>query len=216
MKDRLLIIGASGHGKVVADIALKMDKWQTIAFLDDNEDLKESMGLRVIGKSVDVFKYAGNSDIFVALGNNDTREKIMVKLEAAGATIPVLVHPDAVLGKKVKFGAGTAVMAGVVINCCSKIGRGCIINTGATIDHDNVIEDYVHISPGVNIAGTVTVGEGTWLGIGSKVSNNVNISNGCIVGAGAVVVKDITKPGTYVGVPARRVWIDEKDLNISK
>ena len=96
-------------------------------------------------------------------------------------------------------------MAGVVINCCTRIGKGCIINTGATIDHDNLIEDYVHISPGAHLAGTVKVGQGSWLGIGSVVSNNVNITSGCKVGAGAVVVKDITEPGTYVGVPVRRV-----------
>ena len=205
MKDRILIIGASGHGKVVVDVAINMKKWQTIAFLDDNDGLESSMGIRVIGKSVDVFKYIEDNDVFVAIGNNATREKIMSELEAAGATIPVLVHPDAVLGEQVEFGAGTVVMAGAVINCCTKIGRGCIINTGATIDHDNLIEDYVHVSPGVNTAGTVLVGTRTWLGIGSKVSNNVNITCGCIVGAGAVVVKDITEPGTYVGIPARRV-----------
>ncbi|NMA64614.1 MAG: acetyltransferase, partial [Clostridiaceae bacterium] len=102
-------------------------------------------------------------------------------------------------------GSGTVVMAGVVINSSTRIGKGCIINTGATIDHDNVIEDYVHISPGVNTAGTVRVGCGTWLGIGSVVSNNITVTNNCRVGAGAVVVKDITETGTYVGVPARRI-----------
>jgi sugar O-acyltransferase (sialic acid O-acetyltransferase NeuD family) len=205
MKERLLIIGASGHGKVVADIALKMKKWRTIAFLDDNEDLKESLGLQVIGKSADIIKYVDDSDVFVAIGNNATREKVMTQLESAGAAIPVLVHPNAVTGEQVELGAGTVVMAGAVINSCTRIGKGCIINTGATIDHDNLIEDYVHISPGVNTAGTVTVGSKAWLGIGSKISNNVNITSGCIVGAGAVVVKDITEPGTYVGVPARRI-----------
>ncbi len=205
MKDRLLIIGASGHGKVVADVALKMNKWPTIAFLDDNEDLKESMGMQVIGKSTDVNKYIVDSDIFVAIGNNATREKIMNELELVSASIPVLVHPNVVLGEQVELGSGTVVMAGVVINSSTRIGKGCIINTGATIDHDNVVEDFVHISPGVNTAGTVRIGCGTWLGIGSKVSNNVNITSGCIVGAGAVVVKHITEPGTYFGVPARRI-----------
>lgn len=96
-------------------------------------------------------------------------------------------------------------MAGVIINSCTKIGKGCIINTAATIDHDNMIEDYVHISPGVHLAGTVKIGQGSWLGIGSVVSNNVNIISGCNVGAGAVVVKSINEPGVYVGVPVRRV-----------
>lgn len=205
MKDKLLIIGASGHGKVIADIALKMNKWKSIAFIDDDENIKSSMGREVIGKLADAHLYMKDYDIFVAIGNNVTREKIQEKLEAEGASIPVLIHPMAIIGEQVEFGAGTAVMAGTVINCCTIIGKGCIINTGATIDHDNFIEDYVHISPGVHIAGTVKIGKGTWLGVGSVVSNNLNIISGCKVGAGAVVVKDIIEFGTYVGIPAKQI-----------
>jgi len=204
MKDKLLIIGAGGHGKVVADIALNMNKWKRIAFLDDRE-IKSSMGIEVIDKSIDAFKYVNDWDIFVAIGNNEIRENIEYKLRAEGASIPILIHPSAVVGRNVEFGNGTVVMANAVINCCTKIGNGCIVNTGATIDHDNIIEDYVHISPGAHIAGTVKIGKGTWIGIGSIVSNNVNIIGGCKVGAGAVVVKDITEPGTYIGVPARKL-----------
>ena len=205
MKNKLLIIGASGHGKVVADIALKMEKWENIAFLDDNESIKSSMGLEVIGTSDDVFTYLDEYEIFVGIGNNTTRQRIHEMLETVDASIPVLIHPDAVVGSQVDIGIGTAVMAGAIINCSTKIGKSCIINTGSTIDHDNYIEDYVHISPGVNLAGTVKVGQLSWLGIGSVISNNVNITSGCLVGAGSVVVKDITEPGVYVGVPVRRV-----------
>ncbi|CAN7341290.1 acetyltransferase [Paenibacillus sp. LjRoot56] len=205
MRNKLLIIGASGQGKVVADVALKMNKWKSIGFLDDDENVESSMGIEVVGKSCDTFKYFQDCDIFVGIGNNAVRKLIQEKLEAEGANIPILIHPSAVIGEKVELSPGTVLMAGVVINCCTTIGRGCIINTGATIDHDNIIEDYVHISPGVNLAGTVRIGQGTWLGIGSTVSNNLNITCECKIGAGAVVVRDITEPGTYVGVPARRV-----------
>lgn len=204
-KNKLIIIGASGHGKVVADIALKMNKWQSIAFLDDDESIKVSLGLEVIGKSEDVFKHIDDTDIFVAIGNNTIREEVLKKLDIEGASIPVLIHPNAVIGEQVGLGIGTVIMAGVVINCCTKIGRGCIINTGSTLDHDNLIEDYVHISPGVNLAGTIKVGKGSWLGIGSTVINNVNITSDCKVGAGAVVIRDITESGTYVGVPAIKI-----------
>ena len=98
MKEQLLIIGASGHGKVVADIALKVSKWKSIAFLDDNEDLKELLGLKVIGKSKDVFKYIDSSDVFVAIGNNEVREILQSELEQKGASIPVIIHPNAVIG----------------------------------------------------------------------------------------------------------------------
>jgi len=205
MKDKLIIIGASGHGKVVADIAIKMNKWQSFAFLDDDESIKTSMGLEVIGKTADAFTYKDEADFFVAIGNNAVRERVQVKLIEQGLNVLSLIHPSAVIGTDVEIGIGTAVMAGVVINSSTRIGKGCIINTSASLDHDNVIEDYVHISPGVNMAGTVKVGKGSWIGIGSVVSNNVNICSGCKVGAGAVVVKDITEPGTYVGIPVRKI-----------
>jgi len=200
---KLLIIGASGHGKVVADIAIKMNRWEHIAFLDDNSLLHKSLNLDVIGKIKDISKYLSEYDFFVAIGNNQVRENIMRKLEDMGANIPVLIHPSAVIGEQIEVGFGTAIMAGAVINCCCNIGKGCIVNTGATLDHDNVIDNYVHISPGVNIAGTVKVGKNSWLGIGSIINNNITITSNCVIGAGAVVVNDIIEPGTYIGIPAR-------------
>ncbi|PGZ63128.1 acetyltransferase [Bacillus cereus] len=215
MKTKLLIIGAGGHGKVIADIALKMNKWECVAFLDDSEEVKTLTGIKIIGKSADVSKYIKDYDIFVGIGNNTIREKVQEQLESQGASIPVLIHPNAVIGAQVFLELGTVVMAGTVINCCTQIGKGCIINTASTIDHDNIIEDYVHISPGAHLAGTVRVGRGTWLGIGTVVSNNINITDSCRIGAGTVVTKDISESGTYVGVPARRLQ-NEKGLNISK
>lgn len=209
MKGKLLIIGASGHGKVVADIALKMNKWQSIAFLDDDESIKSSMGIEVIGKSTDALKHLDDWEIFVGIGNNSTRERIQSYLEVAGAYIPTLIHPNATIGEMVKVGRGTVIMAGVVINCCTGIGKGCIVNTSASIDHDNVIEEYVHISPGAHLAGTVRVGKGSWIGIGSVIINNRNITSNCHVGAGAVVVNNITEPGVYVGVPAQKVEFED-------
>ncbi|PEQ08731.1 acetyltransferase [Bacillus toyonensis] len=205
MKKKLLIIGASGHGKVIADIALNANKWELMFFLDDNESIKSSMGIEVIGKTATVLKYINDYDVFVGIGDNKIREKIQRQLEGEGASIPVLIHPSAIIGEQVHLGEGTAIMAGAIINCCTKIGKGCIINTASTIDHDNIIEDYAHISPGAHLAGTVKIGRGTWLGIGSIISNNINITSGCRIGAGTVVVNDITELGTYVGVPSRRV-----------
>lgn len=205
MKDKLIIIGASGHGKVVADIATKMNKWKIIAFLDDDISINTCMELEVIGTSEDIFKYKYEADFFVAIGNNETREKVQEKIVSEGLSVVTLIHPNAVIGTDVEIDIGTAIMAGVVINSSSRIGKGCIINTSSSLDHDNVIEDYVHISPGANLAGTVKVAKSSWVGIGSVISNNVNICSGCKVGAGAVVVKDITEPGTYIGVPVNKL-----------
>ena len=205
MNDSLIIIGASGHGKVVADIAMKMNKWKNISFLDDNLSLKTIMGIPVIGNSASAVQHAKHSDFFVAIGNNSTRERIQEGLLAQGTSIVSLVHPSAIIGTDVKVGIGTAIMAGVVINSSSVVGKGCIINSNSGLDHDNNIGDYVHISPRTHLAGTVKVGKGSWLGIGSVVSNNINICSGCKIGAGAVVVKDITESGTYVGVPVKKI-----------
>lgn len=205
MKNKLIIIGASGHGKVVADIGIKMNKWRSISFLDDDTSIKISMGFEVIGKTSDAFTYKDEADFFVAIGNNVIREIIQEKLIDEGLNVVSLIHPIAVVGTDVEIGVGTVLMAGVVVNSSTRIGKGCIINTSSSLDHDNVIEDYVHISPGASLAGKVKVGKGSWLGIGSVVSNNVNICSICKVGSGGVVVNDITESGTYVGVPVRKI-----------
>ena len=203
MKNKLLIIGASGHGKVVADVALKMNKWSTIEFLDDDGSIKIQMGLEIIGKSEDACKYVDNYDLFVAIGNNGVRKKIQEKLEAAGASIPVLIHPSSIIGKEVELDMGTIVMAGTVINCCTKIGRGCIINTGSTIDHDNNINNYVHLSPGVHLAGGIKIGDLSWIGIGSSLIQGINVGQNSIIGAGSVIIKSIPENCIAVGNPGQ-------------
>lgn len=205
MKDTLIIIGASGHGKVVADIAIKLNKWQNIVFFDDDDSIKTCMGLQVIGKTVDANKYKDIAEFFIAIGNNSIRARIYSYLEELGISTTTLIHPNAVIGTDVEIGLGTVVMAGTVINSSCRIGKACVINTCSTVDHDNLIEDFVHIAPGVRLAGTVRIGKGSWLGIGSIVSNNLYICGDCSLGAGAVVIKDIIESGTYVGVPVRRI-----------
>lgn len=203
MKERLLIIGAGGHGKVAADIAAKMKRWEKIEFLDDDEKKQYCMGYAVSGRTADAGLYREDSDFFIAVGDNDVRERLQENMEGDGCSVAVLVHPEAVIGLEVEIGKGSIVMAGAVINSSSRIGKGCIINTGASIDHDNEIGDYVHIAPGAHLAGTVRVGKGSFIGAGSIVINNVELCSGCQTGAGAVVVKDIKVPGIYVGVPVR-------------
>lgn len=205
MHNKLIIIGASGQGKVVADIALKLNKYEEISFLDDNENAQECMGIPVVGKSSDMEQYVDKADFFVAIGNAKTRKKLTEQLEVLGATIPVLIHPNAVIGEWVTVGKGTAIMAGAVVNPNCVIGKGCIVNTCSSVDHDCCIGDYVHVAVGAHIAGTVKIKDNTFIGAGVAIKNNVNICADCIIGAGAVVVKDIEETGTYVGIPARRM-----------
>lgn len=202
MRKRLIIIGAGGHGKVCADMAVKMGQWEEIAFLDDNEGVRECLGFPIIGRITDRNVYKEDAEFIVAIGNNRIRAELSVCLEKEGICIGTLVHPQAVLAEETEIGAGTVIMAGAAVNSGSRIGKGCIVNTGASVDHDCVVDDYVHLSPGVHLAGGVMIGAESWLGIGSIVSNQISICSGCQTGAGAVVVKDIEKRGVYVGVPA--------------
>ncbi len=197
---QLLIIGASGHGKVVADIA-KLNGYEHILFFDDNESLRECGKYPVVGKTTDINNFEG--DVIVAIGNAAIRKRIQNSLY--NRDVPILIHPSAVIDSTVKISEGTVVMAGAVINADAVIGNGCIINTCSSVDHDCRIGDFVHVSVGAHIAGTVNIGDRTWIGIGAVVSNNVSICSDCMIGAGAVVVKDIDMEGTYVGVPARKV-----------
>lgn len=205
MNKRLIIIGAGGHGKVIADIALKNNQYDEICFLDDIKASKKCMDFDVIGKVNDVYSYLNDYDIFVAIGDSDIREKLIKDLKQQGAVIPTLVHPNAVIAKNVSIGLGTVVMAGAIINPDTSIGEGCIINTSASIDHDCVIKDYVHISVGAHLAGNILVNEHTWIGIGACVRNNTAISERVMIGAGAVVVNNIEEKGTYIGVPAKKI-----------
>lgn len=193
--NRLIIIGASGHGKVVADIALR-NGYEQVVFLDDNPDVQECAGFPVIGKTTEAPLMEG--DKIVAIGNPKIREYIQKSIQTV-----TLIHPTATISRRVKIGQGTVVMAGAVINSDVEIGDGCIINTCASVDHDCCVKDFAHISVGAHIAGTCQIGVRTWIGAGAIVSNNVNITKDCMIGAGAVVVRDIEKTGTYIGVPAK-------------
>ena len=196
---RLIIIGASGHGKVVADVARNCG-YTEIVFLDNNSEIKKCAGYPVLGPDTLVNELEG--DVFIAIGNAKIRKQLMDS--ETERNFPVLVHPSAVVAENVTLGPGTVVMAGTVINPGVVIGRGVIVNTSSSIDHDCILGDFVHVAVGAHLCGTVNVGEKTWIGAGATVSNNVEICGGCMIGAGAVVIKDINEPGTYVGVPAKR------------
>lgn len=193
--NRLIIIGAGGHGKVIADNALK-NGYTDICFVDDHAN-GECMGFPIIGTSANIVEFNdGNTDFVIGIGDNTTRKNIAEKYNVNWVT---LIHPSAQIATNVSIGEGTVVMAGVVINPCTNIGKHCIINTSAVVEHDNVIGDYVHISPGVTLSGIVSVGEKTWIGTGTSVINNVTICKEVIIGVGSVVIRNIYTKGTYFG-----------------
>lgn len=203
--NKLLILGAGGHGKVVADAAKSIGEWDEIAFLDDEfENMHECESFPVIAALNDFDDLVSNyNDCIVAIGNNTCRIDYLEKLKIKNIKIPVIVHPSSVVSDSSCIQPGTVIVAGSVINPNVEVGFGCIINTGVTVDHDCVLEDGVHLSPGVNLGGNVKIGKNSWIGIGATVKNNIDIGANVIVGAGSVVVNDITDSSTVIGVPAK-------------
>lgn len=202
---KLAILGASGHGKVVADIA-EICGWETVEFFDDASDTNNSINgcWPIVGNLANFILSANSySGAVVAIGNNNVRSKISETLLARNISLVTLIHPRAVVSRYAQIGKGSIVVAGAVINAYAIIGRGAIINTNASVDHDCQLGNYVHISPGSNLAGGVVIGDNSWIGIGASVKQQVTIGAQVTVGAGAVVVNNILDNLTVAGVPAR-------------
>jgi sugar O-acyltransferase (sialic acid O-acetyltransferase NeuD family) len=203
---RLAILGASGHGKVVADTA-ECCGWQGIEFFDDAWPKISSIGSwPVVGTTGDLLNHVQEFDgVLVAIGNNNVRRSKIDELKAVGAQLPVLVHPSAVISRYAKIGPGTVVFASAVVNAYASVGDGTILNTGCSVDHDCVLGACVHVSPGARLAGAVSVGDGSWIGIGACVRQVLSIGSNVMVGAGAAVVCNISDNMTVAGVPARAI-----------
>lgn len=201
--NRLAILGASGHGKVVADTA-ECCGWQHIDFFDDAwPSVRKNGAWKVVGGSALLKKSLQAYDgVLVAIGNNYIRHQKLRELEEAGAQLISLVHPAATLSRYALLESGSVVFAGAVINADVWIGRGAIVNTGCSVDHDCVLGSGVHVSPGARLAGGVKVGDLSWIGIGASVRQLVQIGAQVTVGAGAVVIADVADSLTVIGVPA--------------
>ena len=204
MKQKVIIIGAGGNAKVIADIVIKNND-QLIGFLDDNIEIGTNIignykNLGRIKESIEFQKQYVDVQFIISIGDNEIREKIAKEYSLKYCTA---IHPTATIGLDVKIEEGTVVMAHACINSNAFIGKHCIINTGSIIEHDNEIEDFVHVSPNATLGGTVKIGKRTHIGIGATIKNNVTICSNVKIGAGAVVVKDIKEEGTYIGIPAK-------------
>ena len=201
MSEQVIVIGGSGHARSVID-CIRSSGAAVVGILDDALEIgSHVLGVPVLGSVSDHPQYKTCSFI-IAIGNNAVRHRLAQSMNVRWYTA---VHRRAAVSEYASLGEGTVVMANASVNACAEVGRHCIINTGAVVEHDNRLADYVHISPNAALGGTVKVGEETHVGIGACVRNNTGICGGCIIGAGAAVVKDINTPGIYVGIPARRM-----------
>jgi sugar O-acyltransferase (sialic acid O-acetyltransferase NeuD family) len=198
----LAIIGASGHGKVLADMAELLG--YNVTFFDDaypnklaNEHWPIAGNLTVLLKNPNLYEC-----VVVAIGNNQMRNTLCIKLINDGFKLPTLIHPTSVISKYAKIADGSVFLANSVVNAFAQIGRNCIINTGAIIEHDCVIGEAVHVSPNVALAGGTKVGDLSWLGIGSLTKQLVEICENTIIGANTTVINNIPSNVMAVGTPA--------------
>ncbi|HER25943.1 MAG TPA: acetyltransferase [Rhodospirillales bacterium] len=204
MSKSIILLGAGGHAKVVADICLAAGH-QIAGFLDDEKPAGlEWVGGKVVGR-VDRLadaNFAKEYAFVPALGDNALRRSIVQKVIAAGAQLQTVVHPSAVISTFASIGNGTVVMAGVIVNAATRIGDFCILNTGCTIDHDCVLEDGSQISPGAHLAGHVHCGKDVFIGTGAAIIPRITVADRAIVGAGSTVTGDVPADVTVVGNPA--------------
>jgi acetyltransferase EpsM len=206
--NKVVILGASGHALVVVDILELRKEYEIIGFID-NVNLErhgtEFCKATVLGglEQLDIIQAKGIQNLLIAIGNSQARLELSTFVQEKGFCLITAIHPQAIIASDVSIGVGTVVCAGAVINPGSRIGNNVVINTSASVDHECVLEDGVHIGPGVHLGGRTTVKRGTWVGIGATISDRVTIGAASIIGAGAVVLKDIPAGVVAYGVPAK-------------
>jgi sugar O-acyltransferase (sialic acid O-acetyltransferase NeuD family) len=197
----LVIIGAGGQGRVIADTAEALG-YSDISFVDNRwPELKKNLVWPVLASELPEAKRG--QDCFVAVGNNRKRLELVELLLLRGCSIPTLIHPSAHVSSHVNLDVATFVAPKACLCVGAKLGKAVVINTGATVDHDCVLGEGVHVSPGAHLAGGVIVGNCTWIGIGSSVRELTKIGSDVLVGAGACVVSEIVNGAIVVGVPAK-------------
>lgn len=199
----MYLYGASGHGKVIAEIAEELNISIT-GFIDGNADIKSILGYKVIANHADELK----GKAVISIGSNKIR-KLIASRDTQFDYIK-LISNKANISKRVIVQEGTVVMMGATVNSDVQIGKHCIINTNASVDHDCIIEDYVHISPNVGLAGNVEVGEGTHIGIGASVIQGIKIGKWCTIGAGTVIIKNIPDYAVVVGNPGKIIKYNDR------
>jgi sugar O-acyltransferase (sialic acid O-acetyltransferase NeuD family) len=202
---KLAIFGSGGHGMVVADAAASMgyrdidfydDNFEKINFNDNNINVIGNLNLLIQRKNL----YEG---IFVALGDNLARSKIINHLKTENVKITTIIHSSAVIASSVRLGEGVVILAGAIINYGASVGSYSIINVNTSIDHHCSVGKFCHISPGNSISGNVSIGDYSWLGVGTSVINNIEIGSNAIIGGGSIIINNIPSRTTAYGNPAK-------------
>ncbi|MFA7448893.1 MAG: acetyltransferase [Weeksellaceae bacterium] len=198
----MYLYGASGHGKVVAEIA-ELNGLEIKGFIDENTEIHQVWDYPVLHEVP-----ADVKSLFLSVGTNQSRKKIYQQFQKY--SFPTLIHPNAFVSQRAILGQGTVVMASATINPDTHIGNHVILNTNCSIDHECKIGDFVHISPNAALAGDVHIGEGTQIGIGASVIQGIRIGKWAMIGAGAVIIHDVPDYAVVVGNPGRIIkWLKD-------
>ena len=203
----IVVLGSSGHSKVIIDIIEKIGKYNIVGIIDKNQEKgKDFFNYKIIGHDENIIELTEEYDIecgIVGIGDNLIRKNVVnyIKHLKSDFKFTSLIHPNSSIAKKVVVGEGTVVMSGVSINSDSKIGNQCIINTNSSVDHDCIIGDYVSISPNSCLGGNVNIGNNSFVGLGTNIINNINIGNNNIIGSSSLVIRDIKNNIFGYGVP---------------
>ena len=211
MGDRtpLVIWGAAGHAKVVADVVRTHPEFELAGLIDDTAPQRRGElhgGIPILGgREVLDGLLANGTRLVFGFGDNAARLRIGAEMVARGFVFPTLVHPTAVVSPSAQIGAGSFVAAGAIVNADARVGAQVIVNSGAIVEHDNEVGDGVHLSPRACLSGWVRVGRGSWIGAGAVVRDRITIGARCVVGVGSVVVADIPDAMMAYGCPARVV-----------
>jgi sugar O-acyltransferase (sialic acid O-acetyltransferase NeuD family) len=207
----MVIVGASGHGKVVMDVIEKQGLYRIIGLVDDGIPAGQVIyGYPLLGTVADLPAICARSRAcrgFVSIGDNWVRQKVVLRI---AALLPdfnhvTAVHPSAQVGRGASIGCGTVLMAGAVVNSDSRVGRFCIINSNASLDHDCALEDYASLAPGVITGGNVSIGTFSAAGLGANILEGRKIGAHTVIGAAALVNRDLPDHCVAYGSPARVV-----------
>ncbi|NNM03670.1 MAG: acetyltransferase [Gemmatimonadetes bacterium] len=211
MKPRIVIVGGGGHAKVLCDLIACTDGFEVVGLVDPALPAgSRQFGLPVLGDDsiLEEVLASGVGNATVGLGgtgNNRPRKRLFDIVESTGFSLPSLVHPSAVVSEQAELGEGAQVMAGVIVQTGSLIGKNTILNTGSCVDHDTKVGNHVHLAPAAALCGGCTVGDLAHVGAGAVVIQDIRVGSGSIVAAGATVVRDVPDGTTVAGTPARAI-----------
>jgi len=193
MKKSIYIYGASGHGLVVADIAMASG-YKNIIFIDDGDNIHQIFDPQNLDRDI---------PFALGIGDNQVRSRVFDKIEANGFKVITLIHPSAIISPSTTIDRGSVIMPLVVVNAKTHIAKGVILNSSCIIEHENIIEDFVHISPNVALGGDIVVGRYTHIGIGTNIIQGIRVGQNNIIGGGSMLISSTKDNQKLVGVPAK-------------